>query len=122
MACNDQMCLAPATVEKKVNVPAFVSESDAKAAEAAAEEAAEGSQLADNQPSNEEVVNQVTDDQQPNNEAANPSSDEVVGSLESGVSLWKIFILGLLGGLLAIFTPCVWPIIPMTVSFFLKRA
>ena len=30
--------------------------------------------------------------------------------------------MGLLGGLLAIFTPCVWPIIPMTVSFFLKRA
>ena len=38
-----------------------------------------------------------------------------------GRSLWLIFILGLLGGLLAIFTPCVWPIIPMTVSFFLKR-
>ncbi len=36
-------------------------------------------------------------------------------------SLWLIFFLGLLGGLLAIFTPCVWPIIPMTVSFFLKR-
>ena len=35
--------------------------------------------------------------------------------------LWMIFVLGLLGGLLAIFTPCVWPIIPMTVSFFLKR-
>lgn len=35
--------------------------------------------------------------------------------------LW-IFILGLLGGLLAIFTPCVWPIIPMTVSFFIKRS
>ncbi len=36
-------------------------------------------------------------------------------------SLWTIFLLGLLGGLLAIFTPCVWPIIPMTVSFFLKQ-
>ncbi len=35
-------------------------------------------------------------------------------------SLGIIFLLGLLGGLLAIFTPCVWPIIPMTVSFFLK--
>ena len=38
-----------------------------------------------------------------------------------GRSLWVIFLLGLLGGLLAIFTPCVWPIIPMTVSFFLKK-
>lgn len=37
-----------------------------------------------------------------------------------GSLLW-IFVLGFLGGLLAIFTPCVWPIIPMTVSFFLKR-
>lgn len=36
-------------------------------------------------------------------------------------NLWLIFVLGLLGGLLAIFTPCVWPIIPMTVSFFMKR-
>ena len=37
-----------------------------------------------------------------------------------GSLLW-IFLLGLAGGLLAIFTPCVWPIIPMTVSFFLKK-
>lgn len=36
-------------------------------------------------------------------------------------SLWTIFLLGLLGGLLAVFTPCVWPVIPMTVSFFLHR-
>ena len=36
-------------------------------------------------------------------------------------SIWLIFAMGLLGGLLAIFTPCVWPIIPMTVSFFIKR-
>lgn len=36
-------------------------------------------------------------------------------------SVWTIFLLGLLGGFMAIFTPCVWPIIPMTVSFFLKR-
>lgn len=35
---------------------------------------------------------------------------------------WKIFLLGFLGGLLALLTPCVWPIIPMTVSFFLKRS
>ena len=44
---------------------------------------------------------------------------------DSGLSgeagLLMIFLMGILGGLLAIFTPCVWPIIPMTVSFFLKR-
>ena len=37
-------------------------------------------------------------------------------------SLLGIFLLGILGGLIALLTPCVWPIIPMTVSFFLKRA
>ena len=40
---------------------------------------------------------------------------------EGGKSIWWVFVMGLLGGLLAIFTPCVWPIIPMTVSFFIKR-
>lgn len=41
---------------------------------------------------------------------------------EGGPSIWWIFLMGFIGGLLAIFTPCVWPIIPMTVSFFIKRA
>lgn len=36
-------------------------------------------------------------------------------------SLFMIFIYGFLGGLVALMTPCVWPMIPMTVSFFLKR-
>ncbi|WP_395044329.1 cytochrome c biogenesis protein CcdA [Flavobacterium sp.] len=35
---------------------------------------------------------------------------------------WKIFILSFLGGLVATFTPCVFPMIPMTVSFFLKQS
>jgi hypothetical protein len=40
----------------------------------------------------------------------------------SGSSWWYIFIWGFLGGLLALLTPCVWPMIPLTVSFFLKRS
>ena len=43
------------------------------------------------------------------------------GGSNTSSSLWYIFLSGLLGGFLAILTPCVWPIIPMTVSFFLKR-
>lgn len=39
----------------------------------------------------------------------------------SDQSLWGIFFWGFVGGLIALVTPCVWPIIPMTVSFFLKR-
>ena len=49
------------------------------------------------------------------------TSDPTAQRSNSGRGLLMIFLLGLLGGLLAIFTPCVWPIIPMTVSFFLKR-
>ena len=52
---------------------------------------------------------------QPSAAAAVPTNDSSSHGL-----LW-IFLMGLLGGLLAIFTPCVWPIIPMTVSFFMKR-
>ncbi len=40
----------------------------------------------------------------------------------SSSSLWYIFVACFGGGLLALFTPCVWPIIPMTVSFFLKKS
>ena len=40
---------------------------------------------------------------------------------DKALSWWMIFLEGLLGGFIALFTPCVWPIIPMTVSFFLKR-
>lgn len=57
-------------------------------------------------------------------ESIDRSADRVQNTdqiTNDGRSLWVIFLLGLLGGLLAIFTPCVWPIIPMTVSFFLKK-
>ena len=43
-------------------------------------------------------------------------------TLQEDMSWIYIFITGFVGGLLALFTPCVWPIIPMTVSFFLKRS
>lgn len=48
--------------------------------------------------------------------------DEGGNSNTNNNPLWKIFLLGLVGGLVALVTPCVWPIIPMTVSFFLKRS
>lgn len=40
---------------------------------------------------------------------------------QANSSLAMIFVYGFLGGLVALMTPCVWPMIPMTVSFFLKR-
>ena len=54
--------------------------------------------------------------------AAQEQSIAQTNDNEEDKSLWWVFAMGLLGGLLAIFTPCVWPIIPMTVSFFIKRS
>jgi thiol:disulfide interchange protein DsbD len=44
------------------------------------------------------------------------------GTNDAHNPLWLIFLKGLLWGLIALITPCVWPIIPLTVSFFIKRA
>lgn len=50
------------------------------------------------------------------------SKAEEAASATSPTGWWRIFALCFLGGLLALLTPCVWPIIPMTVSFFLKKS
>lgn len=113
MACNDQMCLAPSTWEWSVKVPAFAAPEEETAQTAEAEAAVAEVALQDS------VAEEAADE---NLIEAPEETDGIIGETTAGVSLWKIFILGLLGGLLAIFTPCVWPIIPMTVSFFLKRA
>ena len=49
------------------------------------------------------------------------ASGSIAGKDSARSSNIMLFLWGLLAGLLAIFTPCVWPIIPMTVSFFLKK-
>lgn len=48
----------------------------------------------------------------------NPCGDDDT----AGKSLWKIFILGLIGGFIGLLTPCVFPMIPLTVSFFTKES
>ncbi len=63
----------------------------------------------------------VVEEQETVSEAA-PVVSDVTPEKKSGNSIWVTFVLGFGGGLLALLTPCVWPIIPMTVSFFLKRS
>ena len=98
-ACDDQSCLPPTNVEFKYG-----------AAQAAA---AHPSPLTSH-PST------------PFGALWEPVIDELgqpAGTADTATqSLWVIFLLGLAGGLVALVTPCVWPIIPMTVSFFLKRS
>ena len=119
-ACNDENCLPPTQVEfsfsgKAEGTSASVqTETPAEQADTAAAPAVIGS--ADGPTS---VV--VSD-----NDLWSPVINELnaLGETTSqeDMSWLYIFITGFVGGLLALFTPCVWPIIPMTVSFFLKRS
>ena len=130
-ACNDENCLPPTQVPFKFSGKA---EGAAKEAAAAAAET-----KAEEQPSKQQTV-YGTATVAAIGGADGPTEIKVADK----VDLWKpviselnslgettsqedmswiyIFITGFAGGLLALFTPCVWPIIPMTVSFFLKRS
>ncbi len=52
---------------------------------------------------------------------ANPAAQCGIERTEKKGSLWSIFFLGFLGGLVALLTPCVFPMVPLTVSFFTKK-
>lgn len=51
-----------------------------------------------------------------------PAIDKTTVSEEKEQSLWEIFIAGLLGGFTAVILPCIYPLLPLTVSFFTKKA
>lgn len=113
-ACNDENCLPPS------EVPFSIKGSDGPIAK-------EKNQADSVATTNEALANPT--DSLSANTSGIPSYWQPVaaqmkafGGTSTGESLWVIFLLGLLGGLIAVVTPCVWPIIPMTVSFFLKRS
>ncbi len=128
-ACNDENCLPPTQVEfnfsgkaagggKEVAAPVAEAKTEAKqenvadtvsaAAVIGGAEAATGINVADNVDLWKPVISEL-------NSLGETTSQE-------DMSWLYIFFTGFIGGLLALFTPCVWPIIPMTVSFFLKRS
>ncbi len=127
-ACNDETCMPPTEVPftAKGNSPAVTEDAAAEAQKEETQPAAE-----------EEKTLAATDtaavaaaDSTVADTAAVASSDlytPVINELKSyednpvDSSLLYIFLAGFVGGFLALLTPCVWPIIPMTVSFFLKR-
>ncbi|WP_028903980.1 protein-disulfide reductase DsbD [Prevotella sp. P6B4] len=113
-ACNDQACLPPSEAVLKVSGNSAVAETTEE------KEVADTAKIAP--PVDTAAVDTAV--------VANDLWTPVVSELQAfngdtapteSMAWWLIFIEGLLGGFLALFTPCVWPIIPMTVSFFLKR-
>ena len=120
-ACNDENCLPPTQVEFS-----FSGKADAAASAAAADQA---SVAAPAEADSTAVIGSAdgpTSIAVSENDLWSPVIDELnaMGETTSqeDMSWLYIFITGFVGGLLALFTPCVWPIIPMTVSFFLKRS
>lgn len=120
-ACNDQNCLPPTSVEfdYKGEGPA-----DAPVAEETATETKADSVVkTDSVPADTVAATTSTIS---GGDLWKPVIKELQafnGSSDTSNHSWiYIFFMGFVGGLLALFTPCVWPIIPMTVSFFLKRA
>ncbi len=109
-ACNDENCLPPTQVPFSFGDAAAGGQSLAEAAPAEERDAANVSASAPaGQPDYwAPVVDQLN------------SFGETVARRD--LSWLYVFGMGFVGGLLALFTPCVWPIIPMTVSFFLKRS
>ena len=133
-ACNDETCMPPTSVDfiKSGNAPAVAKDAAADKADNAADNAA--ANIADNAATAEEGATVSGDSVATAVNVAAPDSataaslwQPVISDLKAyeaaptDSSLLYIFFAGLIGGFLALLTPCVWPIIPMTVSFFLKR-
>lgn len=116
-ACNDQSCLPPseAVFKQSGNSPVIEEAADSKAeptVDTIKVEAPVDSVVVDTMVVVDNLWAPVISELQSMNGESAPTEN---------MALWLIFIEGLLGGFIALFTPCVWPIIPMTVSFFLKR-
>lgn len=126
-ACNDENCLPPTQVEFS-----FSGKADGAAAATPAGDAAAPSVTPVDTATAAATIGVIggadgpTSIQVSDNGWWSPVIDELSALGEpvsqEDMSWLYIFITGFVGGLLALFTPCVWPIIPMTVSFFLKRS
>ena len=132
-ACNDEMCMPPTQVElhKSGKSPATAEATQPSPEELAKQKADSLAALAAQQgdtTAKDSTAPAVTADQLASldmQKLYRPVVKELKAqqdSTKANRSLWYIFAMGFVGGLLALLTPCVWPIIPMTVSFFLKRA
>ncbi len=130
-ACNDENCLPPTQVPFQFSGKA---EGAAKETAAAVAETKAETQFAEQETASDTVsVAAIGGADGPTEINVTDKVDlwkPVINELQSlgettsqeDMSWIYIFITGFAGGLLALFTPCVWPIIPMTVSFFLKRS
>lgn len=122
-ACNDQNCLPPTSVDfcfkgkgiQGASQPSATSNQEVI-------KSLPGNDVEQTEESTVSNANTTTG----TNDLWAPVTDQLQSdgnvASQGDTSLIWIFLMGIVGGLLALLTPCVWPIIPMTVSFFLKRS
>ena len=134
MACDDERCLSPSNWDFSVQAkdlgklagaaPTATAESQAPQAPTPimGEPSADSTTSApDTLSANQETAQGVVSDLwAPVIPELKAYGDKALNQAEG--SLWMLLVGGFLGGLVALVTPCVWPMIPMTVSFFLKRS
>ncbi len=101
MVCDDTRCLPPTEVDLVFNITG--------------NNKAENTNVIDEQSIDNESVNEMLYGMTPKDITL------LASKIKEKKSLWTIFGLGFLGGLLALLTPCVFPMIPLTVSFFTKK-
>lgn len=138
MACNDETCLPPERVEFSFNrknitmtdagVVAGESDDQAAADSLSLAQGADSLSVSADGENAGQLVNptKIAEALSDNVDLWTPVIDELKAFGESPLdgadsSLLFIFLAGFAGGFIALLTPCVWPMIPMTVSFFLKR-
>lgn len=129
--CNDRVCLAPNTLEFEQKVSATTAQN------AVAEPITETEKISENAVAKDSII-EIT---APENKVAtsastvapeqkglkvssldfqNPLTDCGMEKQENNENFWTYLLLGFFGGLIALLTPCVFPMIPLTVSFFTK--
>ena len=134
-ACNDEMCLPPSEAALKASGKSPASLTPDPSPEGEGKEVSQEMKEEEIIPENIQNDTIATDSvaASPNGGRLEGASDlwrPVISELRAmgsgdniaNHSLWYILLMGFVGGLLAVAMPCIWPIIPMTVSFFLKRA
>ena len=107
-ACNERMCMPPSTIDLKASGKGLE-----KGDEEISDTASVSPQTSNLSPQTSNLWQPVVSELR----AMNTGTDDLADH-----SLLYILLMGFVGGLLAVLMPCIWPIIPMTVSFFLKRA
>jgi thiol:disulfide interchange protein DsbD len=111
MACTDKACLPPKTENLSVVI-------GNEQAAAAMDTAQQESVVTEGEAVKTEEATVGTDQ---NWWAPVEMDASSFADTKEAKSFWSLLLMGFLGGLLALLTPCVWPMIPMTLSFFLKK-